>query len=235
GLPRPQRRRRTDPDQPDHARADNLPQSQVPDLLDHSSYRDRWRRRARDQRLYRRRAVHRSTAGVLCSPKPVDRGSGSRQTRGITDPRNTQLFFRSHNETARRWPRTARAKRVPAGWHIARNRCHPAAQTGPTVSNSPLIPPSVSPSRLCVNPFDPMSAPCGSHEGIRKVLCFPRNLVALELHDAHGVGRLAVICQDEFADPKRTGANDSSDRKPLFARLTSALFLYVGSTASSLA
>src|SRR5579863_929379 len=82
-------------------------------------------------------------------------------------------------------------------------------------------------SRLCLYPFDPLSAPCGSCEWIRKVLCFPRNLVVLELHDAHGVGRLAVICQDEFGDPKITAANDSSDRKPLFARLTSALVLYV--------
>jgi hypothetical protein len=90
-------------------------------------------------------------------------------------------------------------------------------------------------SRLFVHPFDPLSAPCGSHECIRKVLCFPRNLVAPELHDAHGVGRLAVICQDEFGDPKITAANDSLDRKPLFARLTGALVLYVASTAGSLA
>src|SRR5580658_605473 len=90
-------------------------------------------------------------------------------------------------------------------------------------------------SRLCVHPFDPLSAPCGSHEWIRKVLCFPRNLVVPELHDAHGVGRLAVICQDEFGDPKITAANDSPDRKPLFVRLTRALVLYVGSTAGSLA
>src|SRR5580658_3130480 len=87
----------------------------------------------------------------------------------------------------------------------------------------------------CVHPFDPLSAPRGSHEWIRKVLCFPRNLVAPELHDAHGVGRLAVIGQDEFGDPKITAANDSSDTKPLFARLTSALVLYVPSTAGSLA
>jgi hypothetical protein len=90
-------------------------------------------------------------------------------------------------------------------------------------------------SRLCVHPFDPLSAPCGSHEGIRKVLCFPRDLVALELHDAHGVGRLAVICQDELGDPKITAANNSSDGKPFFARLTGALVLYVASTAGSLA
>src|SRR4029077_9418396 len=78
-------------------------------------------------------------------------------------------------------------------------------------------------SRLCVRPFDPLSAPCGSHEWIREVLGFPRNLVAPELHDAHGVRRLTVICQDEFGDPKITAANDASDRKPLFARLTRAL------------
>src|SRR5579872_3662220 len=90
-------------------------------------------------------------------------------------------------------------------------------------------------SRLRGHPFDPLSAPCGSHEWIRKVLCFPRNFVVLELHDAHSVGRLAVICQDEFGDPKITASNDSSDSKPLFARLTSALVLYVASTAGSLA
>src|SRR6202453_4099116 len=90
-------------------------------------------------------------------------------------------------------------------------------------------------SRSCVHTFDQLSAPCGSHECIRKVLCFPRNLVAPELHDAHGVGWLAVICQDEFGDPKITAANDSLDRKPLFARLTGALVLYVASTAGSLA
>src|SRR5258707_15101941 len=89
-------------------------------------------------------------------------------------------------------------------------------------------------SRLCVHPFDPLSAPCRSHEWIGKVLCFPRNLVVPELHDAHGVGRLAVICQDEFGDPKITDANDSLDSKPLFAGLTSPLVLYVASTAGSL-
>src|SRR6476660_2618973 len=90
-------------------------------------------------------------------------------------------------------------------------------------------------SRLFGHPFDPLSAECGSHEWIRKVMCFPRNLVAPELHDAHGVGRLAVICQDEFGDPKLTAANDSSDSKPLFAWLASTLALYVASTAGSLA
>src|ERR1700739_2821809 len=90
-------------------------------------------------------------------------------------------------------------------------------------------------SRLCVHPFDPLSAPCGSHEWIRKVLCFARNLAVPELHDAHGVGRLAVIRQDQFGNPKIGAADGSSDRKPLFVRLTGSLTLYVASTAGSLA
>ena len=90
-------------------------------------------------------------------------------------------------------------------------------------------------SRLCVHPFDPLSAPCGSDEWIRKVLCFPRNFVVPELHDTHGMGRLAVICQDQFGDPKVTAANDSSDSKPLFVRLTGSLAQYVVSAAGSLA
>src|SRR5215469_2586917 len=93
----------------------------------------------------------------------------------------------------------------------------------------------LSRGRLCVHPFDPLSARCGSYEWIRKVLRFPGNLVVPELHDAHGVGRLAVICQDEFGDPKITAANDSPDSKPLLAGLTSALVLYVAPTARSLA
>src|SRR5580704_6598216 len=84
--------------------------------------------------------------------------------------------------------------------------------------------------RLCGHPFDPLSAKCGSREWIRKVLRLSRNLVSAELHDAHGVGGLGVISQDEFGDPKITAANDSPDRKPLFARLTGALTLYVAST-----
>src|ERR1700685_4726726 len=90
-------------------------------------------------------------------------------------------------------------------------------------------------SRLCGYSFDPFSAECGSYEWVREVLGFARNFDAPKLHDAHGVGRLAVICKDEFGDPKITAANDSSDSKPLFARLTGALVLYVASTAGSLA
>src|SRR5271156_2908116 len=98
----------------------------------------------------------------------------------------------------------------------------------PQTANGRVVANSLAP-RLCVHPFDPLRARCGSHEWIRKVLCFPRNLVAPELHDAHGVRRLAVIGQDEFGDPKITAANDASDRKSFVARLIGALVLYVGS------
>jgi hypothetical protein len=64
---------------------------------------------------------------------------------------------------------------------------------------------------------------------------FPAQPFARELHDAHRVGRLAGICQHEFGDPKITAANDSSDSKPPFARLTGALVLYIPSAAGSLA
>src|SRR6202040_4141453 len=62
-------------------------------------------------------------------------------------------------------------------------------------------------TRLCVHPFDPLSAPRGSHEWICKVLCFPRNLVVPELHDAQGVSRFAVMGRDELGDQKTPAAN----------------------------
>src|ERR1700682_4231729 len=85
------------------------------------------------------------------------------------------------------------------------------------------------------HPFDPLSAPRAGLERIRKVLCFPRNLVAAELHDAHGVGRLPVIRQNILGDPKITAANDSPHSEALFARLIGARDLYVAPTADSLA
>src|SRR5262245_17658695 len=83
---------------------------------------------------------------------------------------------------------------------------------------------------LRVHPFDPLCAPGARLERIRKILCFPCNLIAAELHDAHGVGRLTIICQDVFGDPKITAANDSPHSETLFTRLLSACDLYVAST-----
>ena len=111
----------------------------------------------------------------------------------------------------------------------------PTCETAPLRSATTSFVAKFRRGELWIHPFDPLSAPCWSHEWIRKVPCSPRNLVVPELHNAYGVGGPAVICQDEFGDPKITAAHDSSDNKPLFARLTSALILYVASAAGSLA
>src|SRR5579862_6534457 len=63
--------------------------------------------------------------------------------------------------------------------------------------------------------FDPLRAPAAGLERIGKVLGFSRNLVAAELHDAHGVGRLPVIGQNVLRDPKITAADDSPHSEAL--------------------
>jgi hypothetical protein len=85
---------------------------------------------------------------------------------------------------------------------------------------------------LLVHPFDPLSAPGARLERIGKVLCFPCNLVAAELHNAHCVGRLTVVCQDVFGDPKITAADDSPHSETLFTRLLSACDLNVARLVS---
>src|SRR6202050_1154572 len=85
------------------------------------------------------------------------------------------------------------------------------------------------------HPFNPLSTPRAGLEGIPKVLCFPGNLVAAELHDAHGVRWFTVIRQNILGDPKITAADDSPHSEALFARLVGARDLYVAPTADSLA
>src|ERR1700722_3568352 len=94
---------------------------------------------------------------------------------------------------------------------------------------------AMPPHRNLGNALDPLSAPCGGLEWIGKILRFPGDLVAAELHDAHGVRRLAVISQDVLGDPKITTADDSPHCETLFARLLGAGDLYVASTVDSLA
>src|SRR3974390_822236 len=87
------------------------------------------------------------------------------------------------------------------------------------IGSGPLM---MDKSAIQLHPFDPLRAPAPRLERIGKILRFPCNLVAAELHNAHGVGRLAVICQDVFGDPKITAANDSPHSETLFTRLLSA-------------
>src|ERR1700722_18958552 len=83
--------------------------------------------------------------------------------------------------------------------------------------------------------FDQVSAEGGSRKWIRKILRFVRNLEASELHDADGVGGLAVVGQDEFGDPQVAAADDPPDSKAFLVGLNLALFLNVGSAAGAFA
>src|SRR5579859_7789554 len=98
-----------------------------------------------------------------------------------------------------------------------------------------MVPGPTLPVRLCVHRFDPLSARCGGGEWIGEVLGFAGNLVIAELHDAYGVGGLAVVGEYEFGDPKIAAANDAPDRETFFVGLTGTLALYVASTAGALA
>ena|ERR1700761_7447164 len=86
---------------------------------------------------------------------------------------------------------------------------------------------------LCVHPLDPLSARCGSRERVREILCLARNLDAAELHDAYGIGRLAVVGEDELGDPEISAADNPADGKSLLVGLTGALMLYVVAAAGS--
>ena len=50
--------------------------------------------------------------------------------------------------------------------------------------------------------LDPLSARGPRLEGIAEVLGLTGDLPVSELHDTHRVRRQAVVCKDEFSDPK---------------------------------
>src|SRR5581483_6617377 len=96
-------------------------------------------------------------------------------------------------------------------------------------------PPILRGRRLRLHSLDPLSAGYGSNQGVREILRLAGNHVVPELHDAHGVGGLAVIGEDKFGYPQITAADDSPDGKALFVGLTGALTQYVTPAASALA
>src|SRR5207249_9299917 len=56
-----------------------------------------------------------------------------------------------------------------------------------------------------------------------------------EFHDAYGVGRLPVLREDEFSDPKVGSAKDASHREALLVRLCEAGRLDIAPAADALA
>jgi hypothetical protein len=59
-------------------------------------------------------------------------------------------------------------------------------------------------------------------ERVAKVFGLAGDLAIHELHDAHRVGRLAIIGEDEFRHPEVASADDSTHRESLRIRLRDA-------------
>src|SRR4051794_717513 len=70
---------------------------------------------------------------------------------------------------------------------------------------------------------------------VAEILCFVRHQSFVEFHDAHRVGRYAVIGQYEFADPEIAAADNAPDGKTLLAWLDGSALLNVVPAADPLA
>src|SRR5271166_3567574 len=85
------------------------------------------------------------------------------------------------------------------------------------------------------HPLDQMRARGSGFERVGKVLGLAGHLAIQELHDAHRVGRPAVICEDEFRDPEVARADDAAHREALRVRLRDARRLDVVPAPDALA
>src|ERR1700685_104895 len=83
--------------------------------------------------------------------------------------------------------------------------------------------------------LDPLSARRTRLEGVAEVLGLAGNLAVSKLHDTHRVGRRAVVCQDEFTDPKVAGTEYAPHTKALLVRLRRTRRLDIAPAADSLA
>src|SRR5262245_28325625 len=83
--------------------------------------------------------------------------------------------------------------------------------------------------------LDPLSARGPRLERVAEVLGLAAHLPVLQLHDAHGVGRLPVVGKDEFGDPKIAAAEDAPHREALLVRLCEARLMDVAPAADALA
>src|SRR5580704_2400094 len=85
------------------------------------------------------------------------------------------------------------------------------------------------------HPLDPLRARGPRREGIAEVLGLTGNLAVSKLHDTHRVGRHAVVCQDEFSDPKVASAEYAPHAKALLVRLRGTRRLNIAPAADPLA
>jgi hypothetical protein len=82
--------------------------------------------------------------------------------------------------------------------------------------------------------LDPLSARGPRLEGIAEVLGLTGNLSVPELHDTHRVRRQAVVCEDEFSDPKVGNTEYTPHHKALLVRLRKTRRLNIAPTADPL-
>jgi hypothetical protein len=83
--------------------------------------------------------------------------------------------------------------------------------------------------------LDPLSTRGPRLEGIAEVLGLTGNLPVSELHDTHRVRRQAVVCKDEFSDPKIGSADYAPHHKALLVRLRKTRRLNIFPTVDPLA
>src|SRR5271154_416057 len=84
--------------------------------------------------------------------------------------------------------------------------------------------------RTSPHPLNQMRARRSWLERVAKVLGLASHLAAQKLHDAHRIGRPAVIGEDEFRDPEIPRANDAAHPETLGVRLGDARRLNVAPT-----
>src|SRR5262249_42921310 len=77
------------------------------------------------------------------------------------------------------------------------------------------------------HPLDKMRTRRRRVEPLGEILRFVGHASVAEFHDAHRIGRHAVIAEQEFADPEIAAAADSPDRKTLLVGLDEAALLNV--------
>src|ERR1700678_3288170 len=86
-------------------------------------------------------------------------------------------------------------------------------------------------ANISAYPLDPLSARGPRLEGIAEILGLTGNLPVSELHDAHRARRQAVVCKDEFSDPKVGSTEHAPHHKAFLVRLRKTRRLNIAPTA----
>src|ERR1700693_3186022 len=114
-----------------------------------------------------------------------------------------------------------------------RKRASWAVSTGSSARSSTRGRAAVAP--ISSHSLNPLRARRSGLERVAKVLGLAGHLAIQELHDAHRIGRLAVIGEDEFRDPEVARAEDSTHGEALAVRLRGARGLDVVPALDALA